>query len=94
MPKKEENIRKVREWEEVEEYIEEKDQELIDRFGFDVRVNWYKNKKLSREEIRLRRQRLQAIEFTLKVMLIAFASGLLWRMVWYIIRLYSFGILS
>ncbi len=94
MPKKEKNERKVKEWEEVEEYIEEKDKQLIDRFGFDVRVNWYKNKKLSREELRRRRRRLQAIEFSLKVMLIVFASGLLWRMVMYIVKLYSFGIVS
>ena len=94
MSKQEKDKRKELEWEEVEEYIEEKDQQLINRFGFDIRVNWYKNKKLSREELKRRRRRLQTIEFSLKVMLIAFASGLLWRMGWYIVRLYTFGILS
>ncbi len=94
MSEQEKDKRKQLEWEEVEEYIEEKDQQLINRFGFDIRVNWYKNKKLSREELKRRRRRLQTIEFVLKVMLITFASGLLWRMGWYIVRLYTFGILS
>ena len=94
MSKQEEDKRKELEWEEVEEYIEEKDQQLINKFGFDVRVNWYKNKKLSREELKRRRRRLQTVEFSLKVMLIVSASGLLWRMGWYIVRLYTFGILS